>query len=103
MKRWRRTSSGGGAAAATTPVVVSAVVRGDLSATDVTFNVPVTWNGVDAGTFQIGDPGGEWISQVSPATIAFDVAPGVSTAWLWTGPDASLTPVPDSSQTGMTT
>lgn len=105
-KRWRRAASvtpGATGSAPVAPIILSVITRDDLSQTDVTFDQPVTWNGVDPGTFILGDPGGNWISQESPTVLGFSVAPGNPTPWSWDGPDASLTPTPSPSQTGSST
>lgn len=87
----------------TTPQITSAVLIDD-NTVEVNFDQDVTWDAVNDGTFTVAGLVGSWIAQDTTSalvwltSVAHSVVPAAPFAW--SAPDASLTPVPDSTQTG---
>jgi hypothetical protein len=89
------------------PTVVNVFANTEDNSLVVTFDQPVTWDGVGAGTLTTSVGGGTWVEQQAADVIKLAADGGVTflpdTGWEWTGPDGSLSPVPDDSQTGVCT
>lgn len=105
MKAWRRSSrtpSTGTVVAA--PFIVSVTVDA-FNVVTVVFNTGVHWNGADAGTFQVNSNPGAWLAQPFGNILTYTPSIGVSSGdpWDWSGPDASLTPIPDPTDNGAVT
>lgn len=102
MKHWRRTSSSpssGSAIAA--PRVLTVTAMGGGAGATIVFDRPVTWDGAGVGTMEIAGNWSQWIAQINATTLTTDTGATPGDAWDWGGgPDPSLTPTPDASQTG---
>lgn len=87
------------------PAVVSVVVL-DVDNVAVTFDQAVTWDGVGAGTLQIGGAPMTWLAQLSASSIQANDGGGAlmspGQAWSWSASDSSLAPTPNPAQSGVT-
>lgn len=109
MKSWRRSGSHSPSSSAPSPppppvTIISVVADGD-GAGSVGFSVPVTWDGTPEGTFIVNGQAVSWGFQEDAThmqgQVDHDWNPGDE--WSWSGPDPTLTPTPDSSQSGNST
>lgn len=105
MKSWRRSSSTSSSTVAP-PEIISAVdVGGGGAAVDVTFDQPVTWTGGTLPEFEVDGNAGDAVAQITASKIRIDIPAGFGggASYHWASPAPNLTPVPDSSQTGLVT